>query len=126
MKVYQYFRMSKHQFNYQLQKTEKYEYYLRRRNRDGGIFARSKLGKCLEIHLSIPEDKQLPGTTFLALYVIASDEACPLKNYLMRPYPRPQSKGDNEKSIFNYRLSRARRVVEKALGTLRQNIYENM
>jgi IS1 family transposase len=45
MKFYQYFRMSKHQFNYLLQKIEKYEYYLQRRNIDGGICTRSKLGK---------------------------------------------------------------------------------
>jgi hypothetical protein len=33
------------------------------RNSDGGIFAHSKLGKYLETHLHIPEDKQLPGTS---------------------------------------------------------------
>jgi hypothetical protein len=32
----------------------------------------------------------------------------------MRHYPGSQSKGDNEKSIFNYRLSRATRVLENA------------
>jgi hypothetical protein len=32
IKFYQYFRMSKHQFNYLLQKIEKEEYYLRRSN----------------------------------------------------------------------------------------------
>jgi hypothetical protein len=31
------------------------------RNRDGAIFAHSKLGKYLETHLGISEDKQLPG-----------------------------------------------------------------
>jgi hypothetical protein len=33
------------------------------RNSDGGIFAHSELGKYLETHLGIPEDKQLPGTS---------------------------------------------------------------
>jgi hypothetical protein len=44
----------------------------------------------------------------------------------MRPYPEAQSKGDNEKSIFNYRLSRARKVVENAFGVLSQKfqIYQ--
>jgi hypothetical protein len=40
------------------------------RNSDGGIFAYSKLGKYLETHLGIPEDKQLPGTSCLAPHVI--------------------------------------------------------
>jgi len=44
----------------------------------------------------------------------------------MRPCPGSQSKGDNEKSVFNYRLSRARRVVENAFGVLSQKfqIYD--
>jgi hypothetical protein len=38
----------------------------------------------------------------------------------MRPNPVSQSKGDNEKSIFNYRISQARRVVGNAFGILNQ------
>jgi hypothetical protein len=90
------------------------------RNSAGGIFAHSKLGKHLETHLGIPENKQLPRTTCSVPHVIVGDEACPLKSYLMRHYPGSQSKGDNEKSIFNYRLSRATRVVENAFGILSQ------
>jgi hypothetical protein len=82
---------------------------LYRRNSDGWIFTHSKLGKHLEAHLGILEDKQLPGTTCLAPHVIVGDEAFPLKTYLMRPYPESQSRGDNEKSIFNYCLSWDRR-----------------
>jgi hypothetical protein len=61
------------------------------RNSDGETFAHSKLGKYLETHLGIPEDKQLPGTSCLAPHVIADDDACPLKTNLMRPYPGSQS-----------------------------------
>jgi hypothetical protein len=57
------------------------------RNSDGGITAHSKLGKYLETHLGIPEDKQLPGTLCLAPHVIMGDEAFPLKTYLLKPYP---------------------------------------
>ena len=90
------------------------------RNNDGGIFAHSKLGKYLETHLGITEDKQLPGTLCLAPHVIMCDEAFPLKTYLLKPYPGSQSKGDNEKNIFNYMLSRSRRVVDNAFVILSQ------
>jgi hypothetical protein len=76
------------------------------RNSDGGIFTHSKLGKYLETHLGIPEDKQLPGTSCLAPHVIVGDEAFPLKTYLIRPDPGSQNKGDNEKSIFNLRFQK--------------------
>jgi hypothetical protein len=47
----------------------------------GGIFAHSKLGKYLETHLGIPEDKQLPGILCLAPQVTVCDAAFPLKAY---------------------------------------------
>jgi len=49
--------------------------------------------------------------------VIVADEAFALKTYLMRPYSRSQ-KLDQRKKIFNYRLSRTRRVVESSFGVL--------
>jgi hypothetical protein len=49
------------------------------RNGDGGIFARSNLGRYLEI----PEDKKLPGTLCLAPHIIMDDKAFHLKTYLL-------------------------------------------
>ncbi|XP_053999880.1 uncharacterized protein LOC128887706 [Hylaeus anthracinus] len=50
-------------------------------------------------------------------YVIVADEAFPLKPYLMRPYSRTAIISDHEK-MYNYRHSRARRIVENAFGIL--------
>lgn len=86
---------------------------------DGGILAKSTLGRGLERGtLSIPGQTALPNTSVELPYVIVGDEAFPLKSYLMRPYPGQNL--DNSKRIFNYRLSRIRRVVENAFGILSQ------
>jgi len=91
-----------------------------------GFFAHSNLGKYSETHLGIPEDKQIPETLSLAPHVIMGGEAFPLKTYLLKPCPGSQSKGDNEKSIFNYMPYRSNRVVENAFGILSQifKIYQ--
>lgn len=90
------------------------------RNSDGGIFEKSTLGKLLDQKkLNIPEDQPLmPGSEPLP-YVIVGDEAFPLKHYLLRPYNKNALLNNESNKIFNYRLSRARRIVENAFGILR-------
>jgi len=90
------------------------------KNSDGGIFMHSKLGKGLDRkQLNVPPSTAHPGTTNIAPFVILGDEAFPLKEYLMRPYPGKQL-DDNSKRIYNYRHCRGRRVVENAFGILSQ------
>ncbi|KAF0751358.1 protein ALP1-like [Aphis craccivora] len=69
---------------------------------------------------NVPKERNFPGTHCKAPHVIVGDEAFPLKTYLIRPYPVSKINGDIEKNIFNYRLSRARRVSENAFGHLVQ------
>lgn len=99
------------------------------KNSDGGIFSRSALGKGLQNNtLDIPDAKILPGMQEPLPHVIVGDEAFPLKQYLLRPYPGTSLLEDqnDRKRIFNYRLSRARRVSENAFGILAQKfgIYQ--
>lgn len=89
------------------------------KNSDGGIFSDSNMGKALKNKtFGMPEDKPITENGKPMPYVIVGDEAFPCRTYLMRPYPGRELPED--KKIFNYRLSRARRVSENAFGILVQ------
>ncbi|XP_069802778.1 uncharacterized protein [Dendropsophus ebraccatus] len=64
----------------------------------------------------LPADRPLPGSTNPVPFLMVSDEAFPLLPNLLRPYPRREL--DNRKRVFNFRLSRARRVVECTFGIM--------
>ena len=84
---------------------------------DGGVFRNCHLSKALEQNsLNIPSVGELPNDGRKLPYVIVGDDAFPFKTYLMKPYPHQHL--SREKRIFNYRLSRARRVAENAFGIL--------
>lgn len=87
------------------------------RNSDGAVFRSSALGKLLDKdELHIPKPRPMPNDQDDFPFYFVGDEAFPLKKNLMRPYP--QRILDNEKRIYNYRLSRARKSVECAFGML--------
>lgn len=85
---------------------------------DGGILRNTSFYRKLQNNeLAIPPDDLLPGRTEKVPYVFIGDDAFPLQNNLLKPFPGIQENGSKER-IFNYRLSRARRVVENAFGIL--------
>lgn len=91
------------------------------RNSDGGILSNSKLGqKICSDTINIPQNKCLPNTNQDMPHVFVADEAFPLSKNIMRPYPANCIRGDPQKKIYNYRLSRARRMVESAFGIMVQ------
>jgi len=65
----------------------------------------------------LPADEPLPAKTNMLPYVFVVDSAFDLNKHMMKPYSGVYDKG-NEKGVFNYRLSRARRVVENAFGII--------
>ena len=84
---------------------------------DGGVFKNSTLFAALENKfLDIPSPKPILEMHKPLPYMIVADDAFPLKEYIQKPYS--QVGLTKEKRIFNYRLSRARRIVENAFGIL--------
>lgn len=84
---------------------------------DAGIFNRSSLKRALDRgRLGLPPAEPLPGDDRNIPYFFVGDEAFPLQKWLMKPFPqRFLTVGQR---IFNYRLSRARRVSENGFGIL--------
>lgn len=86
---------------------------------DGNIFSTSPLGKKIANKtLNLPEPSELPTVEGLLPYVFVGDEAFPLTQNFMRPYPRRNVLGNYNTKVFNYRLSRARQCAECAFGIL--------
>lgn len=85
---------------------------------DGGVFNNCSLYTALENgSLNLPSEEPLPMREKPVPYVIVGDYAFPLKDYLMVPYSGNHDRGTPER-IFNYRLSRARRIIENVFGIM--------
>ena len=83
---------------------------------DSGVLKSCQLDKAFEENtLNLPELEPIDGMDGNIPYFLLGDEIFPLNIWLQRPYPGPL---DEEKKIFNYRVSRARRTIENAFRIL--------
>lgn len=97
------------------------------RNNDSSVFYASGFGKLFtQKKLNLPSPQKLTaGSASEVPFVFVGDDAYALTAKLMKPFARKNLTA--EKRIYNYRLSRARRIVECAFGMLtkRFRIFES-
>ena len=88
-------------------------------NSDAQIWNDCELKELMEEDaLGVPPDEPLPGDNVPLPYFIVGDDAFGLRTFLMKPYGRTRRNLTKAERIFNYRTSRARRIVENAFGIL--------
>ncbi|KAG0724484.1 putative nuclease HARBI1 [Chionoecetes opilio] len=85
---------------------------------DAHLYNASVLREALEKNdiVGFPQPDPIPGDTEDVPYFLVGDNAFALRTYMMKPYSNKEM--TRKQRIFNYRLSRARRVVENAFGIL--------
>ena len=91
-----------------------------RLSNDSGILWASAFGEALrDGTLDLPDDEPLTNAEHLGPvpYVFVADEAFPLRRDMMRPVPGRYLRSYSQR-IYNYRLSRARMMVEMAFGVM--------
>ena len=87
-------------------------------NNDSGVLKNSEMGKKFTRNrMNLPEPDKIEGETWKTPYFLVGDEIFPLTNWLMRPFAGTALINEKRK-VFNYRLSRARRVIENAFGIM--------
>lgn len=84
---------------------------------DGGVFNRCTFGQALDSNqLHLPAPKALPDRETPVPYVLVADDAFAIRPNIMKPYA--QRGLTLSQRVFNYRLSRARRVIENVFGIM--------
>ena len=80
------------------------------RQSDGSVYGSSHLGYAIENNkLNVPSPTKLPNSEKVMPYVLVADDVFGLKTH-------PTQNLSLHQRVFNYRLSRARRVIKMLLG----------
>lgn len=84
---------------------------------DGGVFNRCHFGQAMETNqLGLPEPTALPGRSLPVPYVLVADDAFALRTNILKPYSRRGL--TMVQRVYNYRLSRTRRINENVFGIM--------
>lgn len=84
---------------------------------DGGVFNRCNFGQALTTNqLCLPPPKALPDREIPVPYVLVADDAFAMRPNIMKPYA--QRGLTMLQRVYNYRLSRARRIIENVFGIM--------
>lgn len=85
---------------------------------DAEVLNDTQFTKCLDnTRMHLPSRCNLPGRTAAIPVIFLGDDAFPLMTNIMKPFSGQYNKGSKER-IFNYRLSRVRRVSENVFGII--------
>ena len=84
---------------------------------DCGIYNDSPMFQGIQDEtIKLPPPEPLPNDNEDTPYIFIGDDAFPLRQHMLKPFSARYL--DNEQLVFNYRLSRARRVVENLFGIM--------
>lgn len=81
---------------------------------------KSRISQIISTGEYFPSPTKLPDSNVTLPLAHIGDEAFRLDRHMMRPKSRIEAKKDDQKTTFNYRLSRARRTTENSFGLLSQ------
>ena len=85
------------------------------RQSDGGVYKNSNLGHAIDNNtINRPPASPINSSGKEYPYVFVADDAFQMKPFMLKPFARLDA--NVQKKIFNYRLSRARRVIENCFG----------
>lgn len=88
----------------------------------GGLFAHLNLRRATDGgHLKVPPPAPVPNSNTMMPYMFVKDDAFSLCLDLQKPYSHREL--DHDQKVYNYRLSRPRRVVENSFGILANRVF---
>ena len=84
------------------------------RQSDGGVYKNSQLGYAIDNNTINRPPPPINNSEKWFPYVFVADDAFQMKPFMLKPFAKLDA--DINKKVFNYRLSRTRRIIENCFG----------